>query len=93
MTKDVLINMKDCNGGIKHSGTENKVRPGKFIVEPPTLLSLGFEWYIEGDENHNATVKVWYRKKETILGKKRYPFFAFKMRKAYINFITTASTI
>ena len=35
---------------------------GKFIVEPPTLISLGFEWYIEGDDNHNAVVDVTYRK-------------------------------
>lgn len=41
------------------------VTPGKFIIEPPTLISLGFEWYIEGDDNHNAEVHVWYRKKGT----------------------------
>lgn len=41
----------------------NKVKPGKFVVEPPTLISLGFEWYIEGDDNRDATVEVWYRKK------------------------------
>ena len=39
------------------------VKPGKFIIEPPTLINLGFEWYIEGDTNHNAEVKVQYRKK------------------------------
>jgi hypothetical protein len=33
------------------------------IVEPPTLLSLGFEWPIEGDDNRNATVAVSYRKR------------------------------
>jgi hypothetical protein len=30
------------------------------VVEPPTLLNLGFEWEI-GDANRNATVAVWYR--------------------------------
>ena len=34
-----------------------------FITEPPTLLSLGFEWRIEGDDNRNAVVAVSYRKK------------------------------
>ena len=24
---------------------------GELIVEPPTLVSLGFEWMIEGDDN------------------------------------------
>jgi hypothetical protein len=42
----------------------NIVKPGKFIIEPPTLINLGFEWYIEGDANSDATVEVWYRKKE-----------------------------
>lgn len=40
---------------------QNKVQEGKFIVEPPTLENLGFEWYINGDDNRNATVKVEYR--------------------------------
>ncbi|HET9219012.1 MAG TPA: hypothetical protein VFR18_18655 [Terriglobia bacterium] len=34
-----------------------------FITEPPTLISLGFEWRIEGDDNRNAVVTVSYRKK------------------------------
>src|SRR5712675_1336975 len=41
----------------------DKVTPGEFIVEPPTLISLGFEWQIEGDDNRNAAVSVFYRKK------------------------------
>lgn len=40
---------------------QNKVQGGKFIIEPPTLENLGFEWYIDGDDNRNATVKVEYR--------------------------------
>ena len=41
---------------------ENGVRPGEFIVEPPTLICLGFEWAISGDDNRNATVDVSYRR-------------------------------
>src|SRR3954452_18626065 len=37
--------------------------PGEFIVEPPTLLSLGFEWKISGDDNRNARVEASYRRK------------------------------
>lgn len=40
---------------------QNMVRGGEFIVEPPTLENLGFEWYIDGDDNRNATVNVEYR--------------------------------
>jgi hypothetical protein len=36
---------------------------GDFVTEPPTLVSLGFEWRIIGDNNRNAEVKVTYRKK------------------------------
>ena len=35
---------------------------GEFVVEPPTLVSLGFEWKISGDDNRNAQVDVTYRK-------------------------------
>ncbi len=35
---------------------------GEFTAEPPTLVSLGFEWRIAGDDNRNAKVDVSYRK-------------------------------
>jgi hypothetical protein len=41
----------------------DKTTAKEFITEPPTLLSLGFEWKVDGDDNRNATVEVSYRKK------------------------------
>ena len=41
---------------------QNPTQPGRFHVEHPTLLSLGFEWLIEGDANRNATVEARFRK-------------------------------
>ena len=41
---------------------QTSTRPGKFLVEHPTLLNLGFEWAIDGDSNRNATVEVRFRK-------------------------------
>lgn len=38
------------------------VTAGPFSVERPTLICLGFEWRISGDENRNATVEAAYRK-------------------------------
>ncbi len=38
------------------------VTPGKFVVERPTLICLGFEWQISGDDNRDAAVEVSYRK-------------------------------
>ena len=40
----------------------NSVTLGEFVVDPPTLINLGFEWFIQGDDNRNATVEVSYRK-------------------------------
>jgi hypothetical protein len=39
----------------------NATRAGEFVVEPSTLICLGFEWDITGDDNRNATVDVEYR--------------------------------
>ena len=36
---------------------------GAFTVERPTLVSLGFEWRIQGDDNRNAKVEVSFRKR------------------------------
>jgi hypothetical protein len=40
---------------------QNSTETGKFVVEHPTLLNLGFEWAIRGDENRNASVAVEFR--------------------------------
>jgi hypothetical protein len=39
------------------------VTAGELIVEPPTLISLGFEWLVDGDDNRTASVAVAYRRK------------------------------
>ncbi len=39
------------------------VTAGDLVVEPPTLISLGFEWHIEGDADRDAAVAVAYRKR------------------------------
>jgi hypothetical protein len=41
---------------------ENAVRAGAFTIETPTLICLGFDWEISGDDNRNATVDVQYRR-------------------------------
>ena len=39
----------------------NAVVPGELFIEPPTLINLGFEWLIQGDDNRNASVAVSFR--------------------------------
>jgi hypothetical protein len=41
---------------------DDAASPGKFVVERPTLICLGFEWQIAGDDNRNSRVNVSYRK-------------------------------
>ena len=41
---------------------QNGVVTGELVIEPPTLIDLGFEWLIQGDDNRNAAVQVSYRK-------------------------------
>jgi hypothetical protein len=38
------------------------VAAGELIVEPPTLISLGFEWMIEGDADRDAHAEIYYRR-------------------------------
>src|SRR5690348_5210510 len=28
----------------------NKITPGELVIDPPTLINLGFEWLVEGDD-------------------------------------------
>ncbi|MFQ5809331.1 MAG: right-handed parallel beta-helix repeat-containing protein, partial [Armatimonadota bacterium] len=44
-------------------GGNNATAPGEVIVEEPTLLCLGLEWHIEGDDNRNCRVALAYRKR------------------------------
>ena len=37
------------------------VQPGAFRLDPPTLHSLGLRWYIDGDDDGDATCRMRYR--------------------------------
>jgi hypothetical protein len=43
------------------AGNRVQVRPGELVIDPPTLINLGFEWIVDGDDNRNAAVDVSYR--------------------------------
>jgi hypothetical protein len=59
----------------------DRVVPKEFITEPPTLISLGFEWQIDGDDNHNAEVAVSYRKKGDQAWKQGLPLLRLQREK------------
>ena len=50
-----------------------KTKPGDLFVDPPTLINLGFEWLIEGDDNRSASVAVAYRRTGTTQWKQALP--------------------
>jgi hypothetical protein len=45
--------------------SSSRLVPGELVVEPPTLINLGFEWFVSGDDNHNAVVNVSFRRQGT----------------------------
>jgi len=61
--KRVLLLCCLSSGFLIHAAVKNGVTAGEFIVDPPTLINLGFEWMIDGDDNRSAAVEVTYRKK------------------------------
>src|SRR5260370_25902857 len=67
------------------SSNGNKVKPGEFIIDHPTLINLGFEWLIEGDDNRNAQVEVSYRKHGETQWKQGLPLLRLQGERVYQN--------
>src|SRR5579862_1169366 len=61
----------------------NKVKPGEFIVDHPTLMNLGFEWLIQGDDKRNAQVAVSYRKQGDSQWKQGLPLLRLQGEQIY----------
>ena len=65
----------------------------ELVVEPPTLHALGFEWYIDGDDNRNAAVSLEYRESGTQDWQTGLPLLRIQreeMRRVYNAFDYTA---
>ncbi len=62
---------------------ENRTTPGGFVIEPPTLINLGFEWMIQGDDNRSAKVEVSYRKSGTAAWKQGLPLLRIQNEEIY----------
>jgi hypothetical protein len=67
------------------AGNENKVKPGELIIDHPTLINLGFEWHIQGDDNRNAQVEVSYRKQGESQWKQGLPLLRLQRERIYEN--------
>jgi hypothetical protein len=65
------------------AAAENNVTAGEFVVDPPTLINLGFEWLIDGDDNRNARVDVSYRKQGETQWKPALPMLRLQGERIY----------
>jgi hypothetical protein len=64
--RQILLVMAALLALVSGAAADTTVTAGDFVIERPTLLSLGFAWKISGDDNRNAAVAVTYRKGPTI---------------------------
>ena len=67
------------------AANENKIKPGEFVIDHPTLINLGFEWLIQGDDNRNAQVEVSYRKQGEAQWKQGLPLLRLQGERIYQN--------
>ena len=59
---------------------------GELLIEPPTLINLGFEWFIEDDNNRNAAVAVSYRKTGETAWKESLPLLRLNGERVYSQY-------
>src|SRR4030095_6258498 len=62
---------------------QNATKAGRFHLEHPTLLNLGFEWAIEGDANRNASVAVRFRRVDETSWRDALPLVRIGGEKVY----------
>ncbi len=60
------------------AAAQDAVVPGEFLVDPPTIENLGFRWYLEGDDNRNASVSVSYRRRSERQWRTGHPMLRVK---------------
>ena len=58
-----LLAMLLMEAALPIEAAQHSITPGELIVDPPTLICLGFCWPIEGDDNRNVVCRIEFRKK------------------------------
>src|SRR5688572_7461869 len=56
---------------------------GELLIEPPTLINLAFEWFIQGDTNRNAAVAVSFRKQGDTAWREALPLLRLRGERVY----------
>ena len=57
--------------------------PVEFVNDPPTLINLGFEWFVQGDDNRNATVEVSCRREGENVWRPALPMLRLNGERVY----------
>ena len=84
MTKTLIVATVLLLSVIRPSAaTSDAVTAGEFRVDPPTLINLGFEWFIDGDDNRNAAVEVSYRRQGDTQWKRALPMLRIHGERIY----------
>ena len=65
------------------SPSPNAIVAGELLLEPPTLINLGFEWFIQGDANRNASVAVSYRRQGDAAWRDALPLLRLQGERIY----------
>jgi hypothetical protein len=52
------VSARAAQGG---GASPDAIVAGELLIEPPTLINLGFEWFVQADANRNAVVTVSFR--------------------------------
>ena len=73
-------------GGQAQPVDSRTVWAGELLIEPPTLINLGFEWFIEDDDNRNAAVAVSYRKTGETTWKESLPLLRLNGERVYSQY-------
>src|SRR5260370_40884724 len=79
----VLVLICSYSDSVAAAEKNNKVKPGELVVDHPTLINLGFEWLIEGDDNRNSQVEVSYRKRGETQWKPGLPLLRLQAERIY----------
>jgi hypothetical protein len=79
----LLLTLSCPRGNTAAESLTNKVKPGELVVDHPTLINLGFEWVIQGDDNHNARVDVSYHKEGATDWKQALPLLRLHGERIY----------
>ena len=67
----------------RSSSAQTTTVAGDLSIEPPTLVSLGFDWKIAGDDNRNAQVDVGFRRKGEQAWRKGLPLL--RLQREQVN--------